>query len=40
MKSFMVIGQYVPSRSPLHLLDPRFKLLFIFGFVFIVFFSE
>ncbi|PWU67442.1 energy-coupling factor transporter transmembrane component T family protein [Gracilibacillus dipsosauri] len=40
MKSFMVIGQYVPSRSPLHLLDPRFKLLFIFGFVFIVFLAN
>ncbi|WP_066189285.1 MULTISPECIES: energy-coupling factor transporter transmembrane component T family protein [Gracilibacillus] len=40
MKSFMIIGQYVPGHSYIHRLDPRTKLMIIFTFVFIVFFAN
>ncbi|GAB2567955.1 energy-coupling factor transporter transmembrane component T family protein [Gracilibacillus alcaliphilus] len=40
MKSYMIIGQYVPGHSFIHRLDPRTKLMIIFTFVFIVFFAN
>ncbi|SES20549.1 energy-coupling factor transport system permease protein [Gracilibacillus ureilyticus] len=40
MKSWLVIGQYVPGHSVLHRLDPRTKLLMIFTYVIIVFFAN
>ncbi|MDX8047341.1 energy-coupling factor transporter transmembrane component T [Gracilibacillus sp. S3-1-1] len=40
MKSFMIIGQFVPGNSLIHRLDPRTKLLIIFTFVIIVFFAN
>ncbi|KAB8127660.1 energy-coupling factor transporter transmembrane protein EcfT [Gracilibacillus oryzae] len=40
MKSWLVIGQYVPGNSILHRLDPRTKLLLIFSYVIIVFFAN
>ena len=40
MKSFMIIGQFVPGASILHRLDPRTKILAIFSFVIIVFFAN
>ncbi|WP_208585764.1 energy-coupling factor transporter transmembrane component T family protein [Gracilibacillus suaedae] len=40
MKSFMIIGQYVPGNSLIHRLDPRTKLIVIFTFVIIVFFAN
>ncbi|MFC4404979.1 energy-coupling factor transporter transmembrane component T family protein [Gracilibacillus xinjiangensis] len=40
MKSWLVIGQFVPGHSILHRLDPRTKLLMIFSYVVIVFFAN
>ncbi|WP_058305703.1 energy-coupling factor transporter transmembrane component T family protein [Gracilibacillus massiliensis] len=40
MKSFMIIGQFVPGTSSLHRLDPRTKMITIFSFVIIVFFAN
>ncbi|MGN8647802.1 energy-coupling factor transporter transmembrane component T family protein [Gracilibacillus sp. HCP3S3_G5_1] len=40
MKSFMIIGQFVPGNSVIHRLDPRTKLMVIFTFVIIVFFAN
>ncbi|SFM41771.1 energy-coupling factor transport system permease protein [Gracilibacillus orientalis] len=40
MKSFMIIGQFVPGNSMVHRLDPRSKLMVIFTFVIIVFFAN
>ena len=38
MKSWFVIGQYLPGNSPIHRLDPRTKLMIIFTFVCLLFF--
>lgn len=35
-----VIGQYLPGKSLLHRLDPRAKLLFVFGFMILIFLSN
>ncbi|UOQ83942.1 energy-coupling factor transporter transmembrane component T family protein [Gracilibacillus salinarum] len=40
MKSYMIIGQFLPGNSLLHRLDPRSKLLVIFTFVVVVFFAN
>ncbi|MFC4389251.1 energy-coupling factor transporter transmembrane component T family protein [Gracilibacillus marinus] len=40
MKSWLVIGQFVPGDSILHRLDPRTKMLIIFSYVIIVFFAD
>ncbi len=40
MMEKMIIGRYIPGDSIIHRLDPRAKLLFVFGFIFIVFLSE
>ncbi|MFC7442630.1 energy-coupling factor transporter transmembrane component T family protein [Laceyella putida] len=36
----IVIGQYVPTDSFLHRLDPRGKLVFVFVFMFLVFYAN
>lgn len=36
----MIFGRYLPLRSVVHQLDPRAKLLFIFGFVIVVFLAN
>lgn len=40
MKSWMVIGQYLPGNSFIHRLDPRTKLMIIFSFVCVIFFAN
>ncbi|MGX1266463.1 energy-coupling factor transport system permease protein [Rossellomorea marisflavi] len=40
MMEKMIIGRYVPGHSVLHRMDPRAKLLFIFGFICIVFLAN
>lgn len=40
MNNSMIIGQYVPSNSFVHRLDPRTKITIIFFFVLIVFFAN
>ncbi|GGE20747.1 energy-coupling factor transporter transmembrane protein EcfT [Marinithermofilum abyssi] len=35
-----VLGQYIPTGSVLHRLDPRTKLLFVFGYMFVVFLAQ
>ncbi|GGA53910.1 energy-coupling factor transporter transmembrane protein EcfT [Kroppenstedtia guangzhouensis] len=35
-----ILGQYVPGDSPLHRLDPRAKLLFVFCFMVVVFLAN
>ncbi|MDW4524931.1 energy-coupling factor transporter transmembrane protein EcfT [Rossellomorea marisflavi] len=40
MMEKMIIGRYVPGQSVLHRADPRAKLLFIFGFICIVFLAN
>lgn len=36
----VMIGRYVPGNSVIHRMDPRAKLLLMFIYVTIVFFSE
>lgn len=36
----ITIGQYYPGRSPIHLLDPRVKIIITFLFIFVVFFIK
>src|SRR5699024_6333087 len=40
MNNLMIIGQYVPSNSIIHRLDPRTKMAIIFLFVFSCFLSN
>ncbi|SDC50625.1 energy-coupling factor transport system permease protein [Pelagirhabdus alkalitolerans] len=40
MASSLIIGQYVPSQSMIHRLDPRTKMIIIFLFVVFVFFAN
>ncbi|SEN61513.1 energy-coupling factor transporter transmembrane component T family protein [Lihuaxuella thermophila] len=35
-----MIGQYIPGHSPLHQMDPRAKLLFVFAYMFAVFLAN
>ncbi|WP_339060611.1 energy-coupling factor transporter transmembrane component T [Tepidibacillus marianensis] len=35
---FMTIGQYIPTQSFLHKLDPRTKLMFVFTYIVVIFF--
>ncbi|SFJ38778.1 energy-coupling factor transporter transmembrane component T family protein [Thermoflavimicrobium dichotomicum] len=38
--SQIAIGQYIPGQSLIHRLDPRAKLLFVFAYMILVFFSN
>lgn len=40
MMDKMIFGRYIPGNSILHRLDPRSKLLFVFGFICIVFLAN
>src|SRR5699024_4630273 len=40
MNNLMIIGQYVPSNSLIHRLDPRTKMVIIFLFIFSVFLAN
>lgn len=40
MMEKMILGRYLPGDSVVHRMDPRAKLLFIFGFVLIVFLAN
>ncbi|OMP67917.1 energy-coupling factor transporter transmembrane component T family protein [Domibacillus epiphyticus] len=40
MMEKMIVGRYLPADSVVHKMDPRAKLLFIFGFVIIVFLAN
>ncbi|WP_440897147.1 energy-coupling factor transporter transmembrane component T family protein [Amphibacillus sp. Q70] len=40
MASSLIIGQYVPSESKIHRLDPRTKIMLIFLFIIFVFFAN
>ncbi|ELK46814.1 energy-coupling factor transporter transmembrane protein EcfT [Halobacillus sp. ACCC02827] len=40
MSSSMIIGQYIPTDSFIHRLDPRSKIALIFFFVIVVFFAN
>src|SRR5699024_10831554 len=40
MASSLIIGQYVPSESHVHKLDPRTKIIIIFLFIIFVFFAN
>ncbi|MEM1505692.1 energy-coupling factor transporter transmembrane component T [Domibacillus sp. 8LH] len=40
MMEKMILGRYLPGDSVVHRMDPRAKLLFIFGFVMIVFLAN
>ncbi len=40
MMDKMIFGRYVPAKSLLHQMDPRSKLLFIFGFICVVFLAN
>ncbi|KZR60582.1 energy-coupling factor transporter transmembrane component T family protein [Pseudobacillus badius] len=40
MMEKMIFGRYLPLQSVVHRLDPRAKLLFIFGFVIVVFLAN
>lgn len=40
MMEKMIIGRYIPGDSIIHRLDPRAKLLFVFGFIFIIFLAN
>lgn len=40
MMEKMIFGRYLPLQSAVHQLDPRAKLLFIFGFVIVVFLAN
>lgn len=36
----ITIGQYYPGKSPVHLLDPRVKIIITFLFIFVIFFVK
>lgn len=40
MMEKMIFGRYIPGDSMLHRMDPRSKLLFVFGFILIVFLAN
>ena len=40
MMEKMIFGRYIPGDSILHRLDPRSKLLFVFGFICIIFLAN
>ena len=40
MMEKMIFGRYIPGNSVLHRLDPRSKLLFVFGFICIIFLAN
>jgi len=40
MSSSLIIGQYIPSNSKIHQLDPRTKIIIIFLFIVFVFFAN
>ncbi|GIN22793.1 MAG TPA: energy-coupling factor transporter transmembrane protein EcfT [Bacillus bacterium] len=40
MMEKMIFGRYIPGDSILHRMDPRSKLLFVFGFILIVFLAN
>ncbi|MCR2823208.1 energy-coupling factor transporter transmembrane component T family protein [Lederbergia panacisoli] len=40
MMEKMIFGRYIPGNSVLHRLDPRAKLLFVFGFICIIFLAN
>jgi energy-coupling factor transport system permease protein len=40
IKKSITIGQYIPSDSFLHLLDPRTKLISVMGFIVMIFFVQ
>lgn len=40
MMEKMIFGRYIPGQSILHRLDPRSKLLFVFGFICIIFLAN
>lgn len=40
MMENMIFGRFIPGNSLLHRLDPRAKLLFVFGFICIIFFAN
>ena len=37
MMEKMIFGRFLPGDSPVHKLDPRSKLIFVFAFIIIVF---
>ena len=36
----MIFGRFLPGDSPVHKLDPRSKLIFVFAFIIIVFLAN
>lgn len=40
MMEKMIFGRYIPGDSVLHRMDPRAKLLFVFGFILVVFLAN
>ncbi|WP_286925674.1 MULTISPECIES: energy-coupling factor transporter transmembrane component T family protein [Lysinibacillus] len=40
MMEKMIFGRFLPGNSPVHRLDPRSKLLFVFAFIIIVFLAN
>lgn len=40
MKNKLIIGRYIPTNSIVHRLDPRTKLIFVFLFIVLIFFSH
>lgn len=40
MMEKMIFGRYIPGDSVLHRLDPRSKLIFVFGFILVVFLAN
>ncbi|HDU1413699.1 TPA: energy-coupling factor transporter transmembrane protein EcfT, partial [Staphylococcus pseudintermedius] len=39
MKDKLIIGRFLPLDTVIHRLDPRAKLIFVFLFIIIIFFS-
>ncbi|MDA3100601.1 energy-coupling factor transporter transmembrane protein EcfT, partial [Staphylococcus pseudintermedius] len=40
MKDKLIIGRFLPLDTVIHRLDPRAKLIFVFLFIIIIFFSH
>lgn len=40
MMEKMIFGRFLPGDSPVHKLDPRSKLIFVFAFIIIVFLAN
>lgn len=40
MMEKMIFGRFLPGNSPVHKLDPRSKLIFVFAFIIIVFLAN